>query len=130
MHVGEVTIPPPTKEQLEEMIKQRNVVAGLSDRNEMYIKVHNAKAACRQTQFSISQKEDKISSLLQEVQLYRDVQPFDWSLEKNNTVRELKRQIAAHKLELEHENEVVKNLLDEAKLKYPDLEFEVTFRFS
>lgn len=130
MHVGEVAIPPPTEEEIEAMRKQREVVAGLSDRNEMYLQVHNARASARQTQLSISQKEDIVSTTLQEVQKYRDVEDFDWSLAKNNYIRQLKKDIAELEIQLEKENERVKNLLAEAEVKYPDMEFEVKFKFS
>lgn len=130
MHVGEVAIPPPTEEEIEAMRTQREVVAGLSDRNEMYLLVHNARANARQTQLIISQKEDIVSTTLQEVQKYRDVEDFDWSLAKNNYVRQLKIEIAELEVRLGDENEIVKTLLAQAEVKYPDMEFEVKFKFS
>lgn len=130
MHVGEVQIAAPTEEEIAEMKRQRNVVAGLSDRNEMYLQVHNARAAVRQTLLTISQKDDIIASTLQEVQKYRDVEDFDWALAKNNYVRHLKIQIAEHEKQLVLQQAAVKALLEDAELKHPDMEFEVKFKFS
>jgi hypothetical protein len=130
MHVGEVSLPPPTAEELESMRVQREVVAGLSVRNEMYLKVYNARATVRQTLLTISQKEDIVSTTLQEVQRLRDVRDFDWSLAKNNYVRQLKHQIAEHETQLAKEHVIVKTLLEEAEKNYPDIEFEVKFKFS
>lgn len=130
MHIGEVEIPPPTEEEVLEMARQRDVVAGLSKRNEMYLQVHTARATVRQTQLTISQKEDIVASTLQEVQKYRDVESFDWSLDKNNYVRGLKKEIVEHEKQLLIEQAAVKSLLEEAEANYPDMEFEVNFKFS
>ena len=130
MHIGNVHIPPPTEEELEAMRKQREVVAGLNDRSEMFIQVQKAKSVVRQTQLRISRNEGIISSTLQEVQKYRDVEDFDWSLVRNNHVRELKKVIAEEEIQLQKDKKEVSELLKRAKELYPDMEFEVKFQFS
>lgn len=130
MHIGEVAIPPPTEEELKALQQQREIVLKLSERNELYVTVHKARAHVSQTTLNITQFEDEAASILQEVQKYRDEHDFDWSLAKNNYVRELKAKVVELKKELVVAKSRVENLLQEARSKFPDMEFEVQFKFS
>jgi cation diffusion facilitator CzcD-associated flavoprotein CzcO len=130
MHIGEVGLPPASSAEVEYMRAQTEKVTQLRLRNEAFMKVKNTASFIRQTLFKITQNEDEIAMTLADVQAHREERGFDWALERNRYVNDLKASIERCREAVAEGRERLQALTAEALARYPDMTFDVEFQFS